>query len=148
MSLLGCFLTLCLLGQVWNKHLLIETEPEVKSQEQGEIEDVIESKNKKEDDTESRLLELLDEEDAEILKKMPKEEKKTVLKQVEEVFANDAVSDYQFVNRNRKRNKIIYPNTVIIRDTSGNVSVKYDTTRQYITLDLEYWSLTILFVNI
>ena len=53
-TLLGCFLTICLLGQVWNKHLLIETEPEVKSQEQGEIEDVIESKNKKEDDTESR----------------------------------------------------------------------------------------------
>ena len=100
MSLLGCVLTTCLLGQVWNKHLLIETEPEVKSQEQGEIEDVIESKNKKEDDTESRLLELLDEEDAEILKKMPKEEKKTVLKQVGDVFANDdAGSDYQFGNR-------------------------------------------------
>ena len=72
----------------------------MKSQEQGEIEDVIESKNKKEDDTESRLLELLDEEDAEILKKMPKEEKKTVLKQVGDVFANDdGGSDYQFENR-------------------------------------------------
>ena len=100
-TLLGCLLTTCLLGQVWSKHLLVETEPEVKSQEQGEIEDVIESKNKEGYDTESRLLGLLDEEDAEILKKMPKEEKKTVLKQVGEVFANeDAGSDYQFVGRN------------------------------------------------
>ena len=75
-TLLGCLLTTCLLGQVWSKHLLVETEPEVKSQEQGEIEDVIESKNKEEYDTESRLLGLLDEEDAEILKKMPKKRRK------------------------------------------------------------------------
>ena len=44
-ALLGCFLIICLLGQVWNKHLLVETE----SQEEGEeIKDAVESENMEE----------------------------------------------------------------------------------------------------
>merc|ERR1719435_606626 len=86
-------LYICILGQVCGKHFIVQTGDTVENKKDNVRNEEADSMDKEADDAAKNILEILNEENMKAFDKLPKKDKKTMLKEIEKFIGADYALD-------------------------------------------------------